>query len=75
MYVEDVDSVFNAAFSAGATITMPLMEAFWSDRCGQLVDPFGHRWWLATCIKDLSDEELEKAAKTALGEMSLSVGK
>ncbi|HEY9206884.1 MAG TPA: VOC family protein [Candidatus Methanoperedens sp.] len=63
LYVEDVDAVFSKAVSAGATVTMPLADAFWGDRAGGIVDPFGHRWMLATHIKDLSDEELETAAK------------
>lgn len=64
LYVEDVDSVFEKAISAGATITMPLSDAFWGDRAGGIVDPFGHHWLLATHVKDMSDEELEKATKT-----------
>lgn len=63
LYVEDVDAVFAKAVSAGATVTMPLADAFWGDRAAGIVDPFGHRWMLAMHIKDLSDEELEKAAK------------
>ncbi len=63
VYVEDVDAVFKKAVSAGATVMMPLEDAFWGDRAGGLVDPFGHRWMLATHIKDLSDEELEEAGK------------
>ncbi|MCZ7356667.1 MAG: VOC family protein [Candidatus Methanoperedens sp.] len=62
-YVEDVDAVFAKAVSAGATVTMPLADAFWGDRAGGIVDPFGHRWMLAMHIKDISDKELEKAAK------------
>ncbi len=63
MFVDNVDEVFNKAISAGATVTMPLMDAFWGDRSGSIIDPFGHNWMLATHKKDLSDEELEKASK------------
>ncbi len=63
MYVEDVDAVFNRAVSAGATVTMPLMDAFWGDRHGSIVDPFGHRWSLAMHKKDLSEKEIEEGAK------------
>ncbi|MCX9013098.1 MAG: VOC family protein [Candidatus Methanoperedens sp.] len=69
MYVEDADEVFNNAVSNGATVMMPLMDAFWGDRAGGIVDPFGHRWMLATHIKDLSDEELEEGAKSMFAEM------
>jgi PhnB protein len=64
LYAEDVDAVFTKAVSAGATVTMPVADTFWGDRAGSIVDPFGHRWMLATHIKDLSEEEIEKAAKT-----------
>lgn len=46
-------------------VVMPLMDAFWGDRYGQLKDPFGHIWEIATHKKDVSKEELEKAAKEA----------
>ncbi len=70
MYVEDVDGIFEKAVSAGAAVKMPLMDAFWGDRYGVLVDPFGHQWSLATHKKDLSREEMEKAAKAAFAEMA-----
>jgi len=70
MYVPDVDAVFKKAVSNGATVTMPLMDAFWGDRAGGIVDPFGHRWSLATHIKDLSREEIDKGAKAAFAKTS-----
>ncbi len=69
IYCEDVDEWFNRAVSAGATVTMPLMDQFWGDRYGKLTDPFGHQWSLATRIKDLSDEEIIEAGKAAFAEM------
>jgi len=63
LYVNDVDSVFTKAVSAGARVIMPLADMFWGDRAGSLVDPFGHRWMLAMHIKDLTEEEIEKAGK------------
>lgn len=50
MYVEDVDKAFNKAIKAGAKVKMPLADMFWGDRYGQLEDPFGHLWSLATRI-------------------------
>lgn len=63
MYVNDVDKMFNKAVAAGAKVTMPLMDAFWGDRYGHLEDPFGHKWSIATHKKDLSREEIRKAAE------------
>ncbi len=63
LYVEDVDSFTKRAVEAGATITMPVADMFWGDRYGILEDPFGHRWSVATHIRDVSPEEMEKAAR------------
>jgi PhnB protein len=70
MYVPDVDAVFKKAVSNGATVIMPLMDAFWGDRAGGIVDPFGHRWALATHMKDLSGEEIEEGSKAAFAKTS-----
>lgn len=63
LYVEDVDAVFDRAVKAGCKVEMALMDAFWGDRYGQLVDPFGHKWSLATHKEDLSQEEKAKRAE------------
>ena len=60
MYVDNVDVIFAKAISAGASVKMPLMDAFYGDRCCAIIDPFGHRWTLATHIKDLTDEEIKR---------------
>jgi uncharacterized glyoxalase superfamily protein PhnB len=65
MYVDDVDAAFNQAVAAGAKVRMPVTDMFWGDRYGQLNDPFGHVWALATHREDLSREEIEKRAKAA----------
>ncbi len=48
LYVEDVEATVAHAVAAGAKITMPVADMFWGDRYGQLEDPFGHRWSVAT---------------------------
>src|ERR1700745_2911539 len=60
LYVEDVDAVYNRAVSAGAKSTMPLQDMFWGDRFGNVVDPFGHQWGLATHIEDVAPDEIER---------------
>jgi PhnB protein len=62
LYVQDVDTVYARAVQAGAEIVMPLQDCFWGDRYGILKDPFGHRWSLATRLKDLSPNELHRKA-------------
>jgi PhnB protein len=60
LYVEDVDAFFKTALSAGARERKPVMDQFYGDRSGQLEDPFGHLWWVATHKEDVSMEELKK---------------
>lgn len=70
IYIEDVDSAFGRAVAAGATATQPVMDTFWGDRYGQLQDPYGHRWSLATHKEDLTAEEIEKRGKAVFEEMA-----
>jgi PhnB protein len=72
LYTEDVDRVFNQAISAGATVIMPVMDMFWGDRYGQLFDPYGHIWSIATHKQDLSSEEIQRAGEEAFKEMMAS---
>lgn len=60
MYVADVDASFKRAVEAGAQAKMPVSDMFWGDRCGQVVDPFGHSWSMATHQEDLTPEEIGK---------------
>ncbi|HEY8899683.1 MAG TPA: VOC family protein [Chthoniobacterales bacterium] len=67
LQVEDVDTAFERAVAAGATVKMPLADMFWGDRYGQVEDPYGHSWSLATHIRDVPPEDLAKAAEKACG--------
>jgi PhnB protein len=62
VYVEDVDAVVGRAVAEGATLDRQVEDQFYGDRAGGIVDPFGHRWYIATHIEDLSPEEMEKRA-------------
>jgi uncharacterized glyoxalase superfamily protein PhnB len=61
LYVDDVDAFSARAVAAGATVTMPVADMFWGDRYGQLEDPFGHRWSVATHVRDMTPEETREA--------------
>ena len=69
IYIEDVDKVFARALSAGAKQTRAVQDQFYGDRSGNLVDPFGHTWTVATHVEDVSPEEITRRlaefAKTA----------
>jgi PhnB protein len=62
LYVEDVDDIYERTVDAGATVVMPLQDCFWGDRYAIVVDPFGHRWSMATRIEDLSPRQVQKRA-------------
>ena len=61
LYVKDCDTVFNRAKNAGCEVLMPIEDMFWGDRSGELKDPFGHIWDIATNKRVLSREEMKKA--------------
>lgn len=63
LYVPDCDAVMKAAEQAGATVTMPAADQFYGDRCGNITDPFGHKWSIATHIEDVPPDEIERRAK------------
>ena len=60
IYVEDVDSKFGQAITAGAKVLRPVKDQFYGDRSGTLVDPFGHSWTIATHVEDVSPDEMNR---------------
>ncbi len=65
IYVADVDTMFDQAVAAGATVKEAVSDKFYGDRMGTLTDPFGHVWHVSTHKEDVSMEEMEKRAKAA----------
>jgi uncharacterized glyoxalase superfamily protein PhnB len=61
LQVDDADMWFERAVKAGATVTMPIADQFWGDRFGQVADPFGLTWGIATHVKDVTPEEMKEA--------------
>ncbi|GAT11622.1 VOC family protein [Mycolicibacterium novocastrense] len=61
--VDDVDTKFQKAVDAGATVVMPLDDMFWGDRYGELRDPFGHVWSMGQPVREVSQEEIDEAIK------------
>jgi PhnB protein len=60
IYLENVDEAWQRAINAGAKQVMPLADMFWGDRAGCVDDPFGHHWWLAQHVADLTPDEIKK---------------
>jgi PhnB protein len=69
LYVENVDSIFKQAVSAGAKADAQPSDMFWGDRFGKLTDPFGHQWSVATHKEDIAPDEMAKRAKEAMAKM------
>ena len=72
IYVEDVDTVFNQAVEAGATVKEAVSVKFYGDRMGTVIDPFGHVWHVSTHKEDVSVEEMQQRAKRMRNEASAS---
>jgi uncharacterized glyoxalase superfamily protein PhnB len=60
VYVPDADTTVQRAVAAGSRVTMPVQDQFWGDRCGTIVDPFGHQWFISTHLEDPSPQEVER---------------
>jgi PhnB protein len=60
LYVQDVDTLFKRAIAAGGKEERPLQNQFYGDRSGTMVDPFGHKWTIATHIEDVTPEEMQR---------------
>jgi len=70
VYVEDVDGVFDQAVQAGAKALRPVEDKFYGDRGGEIEDPFGHRWSLATHVEDVPEDEMARRAAEMMGATS-----
>jgi PhnB protein len=73
LYVADADAAFDRAVEAGAEVSMPLMDAFWGDRYGKLVDPFGHHWSIAEHREDLTMEQVRERMTACMGARPVEV--
>jgi PhnB protein len=69
IYIENVDAAFDRAVKAGAQVEMPVADQFWGDRYGKLKDPFGHKWSIATHVKDMSADEMKRSMDDAMSKM------
>jgi PhnB protein len=65
--VEDADAAWRRALEAGASEFHPLQDAFWGERHGQVLDPFGHRWGLAQQLEEVEPQEVARRAAALFG--------
>jgi PhnB protein len=65
-YVANVDTVFARAIAAGAKAMRPVVDQFYGDRSGTLVDPFGHVWTISTQLRQMSAAEMQQAMEAMM---------
>ncbi len=60
IYVENVDKVVEKATKLGAASQGPVINMFWGDRCGSIVDPDGYTWMVGTHKAEPTTKEMKK---------------
>ena len=65
IYLDDVDEVVERAVHAGARLVTPVTDLPFGDRSGTIVDPFDHRWMVATHVEDVTPKEAERRMRSA----------
>lgn len=60
LHVDDADAVIARAADAGARVERSVEDQFYGERSGVVIDPFGHRWYIAHTIGEMSGEEMQR---------------
>ena len=60
IYVESVDKVVDKATKLGGTRQGRVMDMFWGDRCGTIIDPDGYTWMIGTHKAEPSAKEMKQ---------------
>lgn len=67
LYVEDVDALVARAVEEGAEVVIPVDDQFYGDRAGRFRDPFGHLWIVASRVREMSAEEMQRRMDELFG--------
>src|SRR2546422_745300 len=62
LYVPNVDEIYRRALKAGGTSEREPADQFYGDRSAGVIDAAGNRWWIATHVEDVPQDELERRA-------------
>jgi uncharacterized glyoxalase superfamily protein PhnB len=73
-YVADCDAAYNKAIKAGATARSPMMDMFWGDRMGSIIDNQGNTWTFATHKQDLTPAQIAEGQTAWIAEMKAKMG-
>ena len=60
MIEDDPDVAFQRVVAAGATVVWSVNNQPFGWCVGRIVDPFGHKWQLATRKEEVSPQEMQK---------------
>jgi PhnB protein len=74
LLTENVDKAVAKAVKLGATAQGPIMDMFWGDRWGTVVDPEGYTWMIATHIAEPTPQEMKKKMKEQMSNLSATAG-
>ena len=58
--VATADETFAKAIAAGATSLREMRDEFHGHRSGQIMDPFGHIWFIQSKIKEMSAQDMQE---------------
>ena len=67
LYLPDADAAWAKALAAGCKVASPIRDQFWGDRYGEVEDPFGYVWAIATHLEDLAGAEIEERRRQMFG--------
>ena len=67
LYLPDADAAWAKALAAGCKVVFPIRDQFWGDRYGEVEDPLGFVWAIATHLEDLTAAEIEARRQKAFG--------
>jgi PhnB protein len=71
LLTENVDKVVAKALKLGAASKGSVMDMFWGDRCGTVVDPDGYVWMVATHVAAPTPREMQKKMKEQMASQSM----
>jgi uncharacterized glyoxalase superfamily protein PhnB len=72
LLTEKVDQFVAKAVKLGATAKGPVMDMFWGDRCGTVVDPEGYTWMIATHKSEPTPQEIRKGMQQQMQQQTTS---
>jgi PhnB protein len=74
LLTENADKTVAKAVKLGATAKGPVMDMFWGDRCGTVMDPEGYSWMIATHKEEPTPAEMRKRMKAQMAQQSSQAG-